>query len=478
MAHTDVQTPPHPIAVAYATRTGLAGSSLDRLSGFLWDITNAGIKPVWMTLGRSEFLARDGSTHRSVIGGDGTISGTVPAESHGLAFSGNSGDQFNFPNPLSTTGSRFALYAVASPTSLPLAAGQQLISGGPSSGAPCGPQLLLAAGAGAQATFRGGLGTSGMTVKFRSHAFTASAAGVYQLYGGQATGGHWQPINNLNRETALVESGTMWNAGTTWSLGHATNNGQKFVGGISFAMVTDGVMNAIQNNTIAHALVRYGIASLPCPAFLGFVGDSMTVSTAGGINSQRNRSSLIAAQLSSGWRGSMWDAQAVGGQPISAQETYYATMRTLFTPITTGKRYIVFWGGYNAISPFDFASLANAQALADRYIAMAADAASRGLSTVHWSRTREASVGDGSTQALNMDAFNDYYREQLALLSGTHIYYDHRLTYPGPAQGGAPGTHFDGPNRNAAFFGDDIHCSQLGIETLVADFLTRFPNPI
>jgi hypothetical protein len=195
----------------------------------------------------------------------------------------------------------------------------------------------------------------------------------------------------------------------------------------------------------------------------------MTQSTHGGGAAQGRSPQLFVLQ-SSAWQGSMYNLTAVGGQGIAAQEGYYATAKAaLLSMPNLSPKIIWFWGGYNAPAG-TYDSDAATMALADRYIAMAADAAASDIKTVHWSQIVGGGASVGSEIFNRIQLFNDYYRDQLALLDGDHIFYDHRLTFTN--------NEFDGSDaRDPAYFADIIHLTLAGNTALVQDFLTRFPNP-
>lgn len=473
---TSAAVPLHPQAVSWAETTSLSGEPLERLSGFLYDVDAAGIDLVYLCLGRSEFLARSGATHRAVIGPDATITGALTNATTGIVFDGDAGDVFEFNNPAPTTNGYVWQMAVAIP-SANVTTAAALISGSVNSTGPYGPSVRTGNSPNGRAGSWAAGAAATTTLRNRSHAYAGASVGTPLLAGAQFTGSYNQPIKDIFPEFAFAQSGALWNNETKWRLGAQLTNQARFTGTISLALAGTGVLSRQQINQIAAAIVRHEIASINPPSWLGFVGDSMTVSASGGIDPAQGRSALWVTDTS-GWKGSFYDIEAVGGTSITGQEGFFATMLARMAWAPDMPRVMVFWGGYNAgESGYTFNTEAQAEALADRYIAMAETCAAAGISTVHWSRTTEASVGDGGTVANNINHYNDYYKAAIEALDGNHIFYDHRVSYPGPAQGGAAGTHFDGPNRNAAYFGDDIHCSPTGISTLIADFLTQYPNP-
>jgi hypothetical protein len=264
-----------------------------------------------------------------------------------------------------------------------------------------------------------------------------------------------------------LNSATFYHNNAVGALGAPLSNSaaNRWHGEISFALESATSLGVTRRYQLLNALCKHQIASLSTPAVVFLVGDSMTVGAAG-ASPALSRSSLLFTIKDSGWRGSVWESLAQGGVPVSTQELQYAeavNRMALLPDVAPG--WIWFWGGYNVRGDYD--SNVQTLALADRYLAMAADAASRGIGTVHWSAI--ASKTSSEEMYNRIQLFNNYYREKLALLEGQHIFYDHRETF---SEG-----QFDWNTRNEAYFSDNIHLSELGQQVLVEDFLSKHPSP-
>ncbi len=460
--------PIDPDAAAYAELTGLSGAPLNRLSGFLHDLKDAGIDLKLVTLGRSEFLARSGSTHRAVIGPDATITNFVGNDGDGMRFNGKPENVFEFDNPAPfTDGNVWQMVVV-----IPDAVARYTLISGASNGTPeHGPEVRYRENG--RVEYRAGVPPDGARIT-RQNSMATGGAGVPMLYGGQV-----RDSNNIDaikdiypQNVGGIGNGRIWNDQPVWRLGSNLSNGNRLEGIISVALAGEGVLGREQVYRMAAAIVRHGVGSITPPRWIGFIGDSMTVSTAGGASGDRSRSSLWTTEPS-GWRGSFWDMCARGGRPWAGtspnQEEFFNETMTRMSWVPDMPRTIVFWAGYN--TPHQtWGDPALWMALADHYINAAAKAAAAGIQTVHWSRVVGANGSSpGSLYWDAIYAFNDYYRDQLALLTGDHLFYDHRLTFSAG--------EFDGVLHNKDYYSDQIHLSQLGIEVLTADFLTRFPNP-
>ena len=451
---------------AYATATGLAGAPLNRLTGFMDDVIHSGVTLRLVTLGRSEFMARSGATHRAVIGPDGTITGTLGDTAEGIEFDAGSGDHFEFANPNPFTNDKiWQIVVVAADT---MGSDIDLISG---SDGNSGPVTRLQRNG--QTQFRVTEGPAGTKLRQRAGRYTSFSTGTFYLYGGNLGRGCVQPIIGIYPAKESPFVGNAWNNETNWRIGEGLNGHNRLDGKVSIALAGDGELTREQIYRIAAAMVRHEVASISPPTWLGFVGDSMTVSTAGG----KDRSPGIGearqevwVNSASGWQGSFWDMRAVGGRGIDHQEGYFATMMARFAWVSDMPRTMVFWGGFNTPAE-TFLTQSLWEALADRYVAMAVTAAAAGVKTVHWSRPVDGSGSPGSSYYDGIMAFNDYYKAELAAIDGDHIFYDHRVTFTDG--------RFDGATRDNLLYGDNttVHLSAAGIAQLMADFLSQFPNP-
>lgn len=453
-------------ALAYAATTGLTGDPLDRLSNMLTEIKAAGVDLKLVTLGRSEFLARSGSTHRAVIGPNATITGTLGNTADGIEFDTGSGDIFEFDNPSPFTSGFIWQLVVAIPDVLP-ASYYALISGALSATTLTGPEIRLLSSKDTQ--YRITSGPSGTPIRTRSHRYVNGNAGVPMLYGGQLeNNGNISPIKDLLKENISVGGATGWNNVSKWRLGSSLSNFGRMDGKISIALAGLGSLSIEQIYRVSASIVRNNMGSISPPRWIGFIGDSMTVGTAGIAGGDPTRSCLWTT-LDSGWKGSFWDMRAIGGTPwfgaSPTQEEFFQEMLARMAWVPDMPRTIVFWPGYN--TTVMVGTEQERRTLADAYVDAAAQAAAVGIQTVHWSSI--AGV-QGTSYVANVNEFNDYYKTQIALLDGDHIFYDHRDTFSAG--------EFDGSATiNPAYFADQIHLTATGIAVLTADFLTKHPNP-
>lgn len=476
-----------PAAVAYATTVTLGESETERLSGFLLDLKAAGINPAWLVLGRSEFKARDGSTYRSVIGPNGTVVGTVVDAETGMVLDGSS--QVIFPNPLqSATISDLYVFAHHGSDAASISAAASLVSAFVSTSDP-GFDLAIGGAAGlgswpdtAGAYLSYGVGEATVT---RSSVFKQHLPGIKKLsglvYSGSDPGAITQPRPGQAARTATMivvkdlwtlngtnTSATAYNNGATWTVGLRVSGTNGYAGEIDVLLAGSHPLTQDQRDVLHGSLLRHGLIETVKPMMLIAVGDSMTDGQAGGVPLISTRTAQLCHAIESGWQGCLYSNRAWSGQSIDVQEQLYEQAAARFDrfPDTVDK-WIMFWGGYNATAPGE--DDASQDALIDRYMAMSADAESRGVRSIHWSYL----VGyDGVTaqtteQLERYTRFVNEFRDRCE--AAGYLFYDHRLTF---SQG-----EFDGETRNPAFFVDSRHLSALGQQTLVADFISRFPGP-
>lgn len=130
----------HPNAVTYAENTGLSGAPLDEVSHLLYDFEDAGITPDFLLLTGSRYRGRDGSLVRAVIGGEGSISGTILDSERSMIFNG-SASWIEFNNPAQNEAlADYTLFAVASADSV---TDESLVASSYSGGNARGPRLMF-----------------------------------------------------------------------------------------------------------------------------------------------------------------------------------------------------------------------------------------------------------------------------------------------------------------------------------------------
>lgn len=103
----------HPAALDYANRTGLTGTPLEEVSGYLHDLSDAGVEPDFLILAGSRYRSILGNVAHAVIGGTGTIGGNVTQTERSIRLAGTG--WIDFDNPAKDPDlSSYTLHAVAS----------------------------------------------------------------------------------------------------------------------------------------------------------------------------------------------------------------------------------------------------------------------------------------------------------------------------------------------------------------------------
>jgi len=469
-------------ALDYGLRTSLEGPALHRLSFFLDEIANADIHPVWMVLGKSEFMGRSEATHHAVYGGDGSVGGIIENGVTGIGFPGDN-ENFEFANPIrGTTISEFSFWANASSENV---TGKPAIISGYNGSSARGPSLSLGysptAGLPSSGAVHSGvhISSNGSDVLTRNSSVPTRIAGSKSFLGLNFSGTYAHGDSD-NRPLFIIQGAidltacaatpitTAWNDTPTLRLGRRLDGGDALSGEIDFAMICDHALTKSQRVILYNSAKKNGIMTVSNPIALIAVGDSMTLGN-NGATFPFTRTPQLMFQQNSGWKGGIYTNEARGGQAIDVQEGFYHNDTVpVLEMLPAFDRYVMFWGGYNSTAAVSTEETVR-NALVDRYIAMALDAQTRGIQLIHWSYL----IGGSADQDTNPDsfttanAFNDYYAAQCKLHG--FIWYDHRLTFNE--------NQFDGSGRNDAYFVDSRHLSELGQATLVADFLQRFPNP-
>lgn len=429
-------------------------------------------------LGNSEFLARAGAIHNALKGPDIAITGTVGNLTNGIKLDGNSSNRMELDNPMPYTNDRSWGLIVFEPDAI-TGADYALISGALGSTTEAGPEVRFFTNGSTQ--YRVSPGPSGASpIRTRVHRYTNGGVGYPMLVGGQLRDSNpfANPIKDLLLDSlpGTATTATGWNNQPKWRIGSNLSNQRNANGKFSLILAGMGTLTRSQNWRIAGSIIRHGISSIGDVEFIGFIGDSMTVGVAGGAGVGQTRSELWC-QSSSGWRGSFWDMEAIGGSPWSGasptQAEFFATMMNLMALVPDRKRTIVFWPGYNSPAG-TYENPSVWMALADNYIAAAATAAAAGIKTVHWSTIAGRGSLSSSALVAGIQAFNDYYRAGIAALDGQHICYNHRITF---GAGEFDGSDTVNPAYFSATLSDNIHLSGAGQAALVADFLTQYPDP-
>lgn len=134
-----------PEVVSYRQATGISLEAAGEIDQFLRLLRIAGVEPAFFWVGGSRYGSINGNTARAVIGGNGTVTGTLgPRGERHETFSGT--QTIRFANPLRTGSQKRSGYFAGAAPSTATGVGQ-LISGG-SVANPRGPSLSAAWGGG------------------------------------------------------------------------------------------------------------------------------------------------------------------------------------------------------------------------------------------------------------------------------------------------------------------------------------------
>lgn len=481
----------HPAAKSYAETTGLDLDSpqIVGLNGFLKKAASVGVELSWLVLGRSEFLSRSDGTYRSVIGPNGTVSGTVVDAETGMVLDGSS--RVDFANPLKSPAldNLYVLCHAGSDEETLADSAKTLVSAYAGT-SDRGPDLgyVSAAGLGnASNTVAMSISPDNSTSVPRSSIFEQHVPGVKKLSGLIFSGTNPgilsvpRPTEATSTRTSRIakdlwtlvptnSATTIYNDGITWSIGARPGGSTPLTGAIDAVLAGSHPLSEAQRDVIHGALLKHGLITTIKPVMLIGVGDSMTNGQTGSVPLTSTRTAWLTSLTDSYWTGSIYTNIALSGQPISIQEEMYAQAIARFSRFPDlVEKWVMFWGGYN-IAALDWETEITRDAILQRYLDMAEDAAQRGISSVHWSKLMAGSV---ATVAEHAD-WNDKYEAGLQVLAALYpavefVWYDHRLTFNA--------NEFDGAGRDPDFFVDVRHLSALGQQTLSKDFVARYPGP-
>lgn len=366
-----------PDAAAYARRTGLQGVPLMRLSGMIRDLKNADIQPELLYLGRGEFLARDGNIHRAVYGDGGLIEGSTPANVNGIEFRSGSG-RFICPNPpalKAQTIDNMGIYIVAKAESDTGAEKRVLLENDNWPDYRAGAISFTSdqRRLGVSESPNGIRGPRGRDHYHPGIVFGQFGFSYFEISPSGTNKITMRPGFGLNADSGRITD-SAWRDFESGYLGSNKNGSARFNGEISFVLMT---ARAINKETLINTLVKHEIAGLNPPSYSLLIGDSMTIGSVGAHPSSSRSPQLFVLQ-DSGWKGSMFENIAQGGVPASGQKEFYQTAINRFESMPDcGPKVIWFWGGYNERGDYD--SNTKTRALADQYVAMAADAAVQGI---------------------------------------------------------------------------------------------------
>lgn len=312
-----------PEVVSYRQATGISNEAAGEIDQFLRLLRIAGVEPALLWVGGTRYGSISGNTARAVIGGSGTITGTLGArgERH-ETFSGS--QMIRFANPLHTgSQKRVGYFAGAAPAT---ATGVgQLMSGGTVSN-PLGPSLSAAWGGGNFRVFSEtgvALNHSGFGGFARPGAFLPFIGGVYDgfysvLCGiGKSAGSRAHPLRYRGLPQAHFPGDEFVNDQPNLVLG------ADYAGTLQFAVATAADLT---DNARAYELVsipkRCGFDPYGMQTAVAFLGDSITF---GYHQHVWNSDGQVPAHKAGG----QWNRHALGlqgndtGEATSAQIAYF-----------------------------------------------------------------------------------------------------------------------------------------------------------
>lgn len=267
-----------PEVVAYKSATGITLEAANEINLFLRHLRGAGVEPLLFWVGGSRYNSINGSTARAVIGGNGSVIGSLWARGEGYeTFTGS--QILRFANPLKKgSQSRAGFFAGAAPAGETGAQG--LITGGEEN--PRGPALTAAWGGGTFRVFNAageGLGHPGFGGFVKAGSFLPYVGAAYDGYFsvlcglGKSLGGRDHPLRYLGLPEPQFSNQTFVNSQNFIDLGSPG-----FSGRLHFAVVTAADLT---DNRRAYDIIsiprRSGFGAYGMQTAVVFLGDSITV---------------------------------------------------------------------------------------------------------------------------------------------------------------------------------------------------------
>ena len=462
--------PINPIASSYGATVGLSAQKIILLSRHLNDIQRVGIVPVQLTLGRSEWKARNGSSWRAVIGNSSTITGTVTDATEGQQFNGTSGNYARFNNPLQNA-ALTELGMVVVGRALTGITAQHMLSG-----------YVGASGHGPGVMFN----ASPRQGSISNYAYTdISSVAVPSIVSGfniqravnsggmLALGMGWSanvgPITycgawGLRGAAAGTTIATLWNNGTTWAIGARPDQTTAINGAISYAMVSSNEMTLDRYAAWYSSALKHGIIQTEATSVLVGVGDSLMQ----GTTAPNTPNSTLLHQLTFTSTGGGWQNvctpqnSGVGGSTITSVEGVQKTEATRWARADGfANRWVVHFGTHNDAA-YQSSDESTRNALIERYIAALKELQALGA------KIAIVSPLEGSGGTVDQYAANLAYRTRLASRCAEEGFAYVNLH---AESGFAPAT------RNPAYFIDNIHLTAAGYTRATEIFVSTIPSP-
>ncbi len=363
-----VRRTPHPAAIDYAGRTGLSGTPLAEVSALLHDLNDGGITPDFLLLTGDRYMARNGSNVEAVIGGTGTLVGTVDSDAGSMVFNGSAA-WIEFDNPArSPVLADYSLFAVASAAST---TAQSLVASSFGGSSARGARLMFnasdswGAGAGriwADANNGAATSTTGWNTATRIHSggqllpislgYSASAMVPRGDLPPPTPAPRLTVSAGLTRSSAAFSplSTTLWNDSSKFRIGANLTGGAFHNGRISVVMVTRSpVYSEPTYQLLASSPVRAGIVPGYVEGVVAiFDGDSVTegAGSPGGASGTWSWPAQLFGNSVGQHAGGQWSGRfsgrnvAVGGRAIASSEASWEhTTRHILARPEWGTRY-------------------------------------------------------------------------------------------------------------------------------------------
>jgi hypothetical protein len=382
----------HPVALNYASATGLTGNPVQEVSHVLYELEDAGIEPDFLFLPGSRYRSRSGSLVHAVIGGTGNLTGNIVDEERAMVFNG-SASWIEFENPAKSEAlPDYTLFAVASAASV---TNQSLIASSFGGNSARGCRLMFnassswGASAGelwADANTGKPSSTSGWRTLTRIHSgnqflpcsVTYSSQTVLPKgdLAAPSPSARFTVSAGVTRASAasVALENTLWNGSAKFRIGANLTGGAYHQGKIAMVLVTrTATFEESVFQRLATTPIRAGLVSRYGPeVFAVFDGDSVTEG-AGSPGASYGKWSYVA-QLFGGeagqFPGGQWIGNfngrniAVGGRAIASSEVAWEhTTRHILSRSEWGARYYFGMISHNQSNMGSEANLARVEEL-------------------------------------------------------------------------------------------------------------------
>jgi hypothetical protein len=463
-------------ALAYASARSLPAPQTGRLAGFVAEVKALGLTPIEIIVGRSEFLAVDGSDVIAVIGNDAALAaGEITAATTGIQRT--TATRLRYANPQQSAAvEQMSRFAVGSTSDV--ATNASLLSGYTGTTTQGATLNFIGAQAGGNPvsgilTSQDGTSTLRNVANFfdpivklnrmvplaLSYDGSGGAAKV-KMYGGGMT---YDDLSTFTPMTAV------WNNAAEINIGSRQSD-TALAGNVALVMEFSTPMSMAQYRNIVGLVKKYNIADFETDIAMTAIGSSITAG-AGGVAGR----DLLLPQIcyhsnDENWRTPFFRHFAIGGTGADSHITQWETFAKpwLLEHLGEWERVVHMEFGRNqpvGEQPFS-TDPAHRQVLIEKVIATALDALEYGITPYVHSYFYATGSGNADARAAS-DAYNDTLAAR-CVVEGIP-FFDHRVSEP---------TAFDWPTVDPTLFAVDlIHPNAAGYIRLATAFRTAFPNP-